>query len=59
MKEISRREAEALVRKARVVSSDVVQSAKEMRVTLVLDDDTSFLVRYDLKDHAKSYFLKG
>ncbi|MFH1941472.1 MAG: hypothetical protein ABIL68_05155 [bacterium] len=57
MTQITRHEAESLLISKKVVSSNVEQDTKEMRIFLTLSDDSNFLLKYDLQDHEKSYFL--
>jgi len=57
MKKISRREAETIIQASSIVDSNVVQDQNEMRVLLTLTNDQTFLLRYDLHDHNKSYFI--
>ena len=57
MKKISRREAETLIQTSSIVDSDVVQDQNEMRVLLTLTNDQTFLLKYDLHYHDKSYFI--
>lgn len=57
MKRITRDEAETLFLASNVVSSNIEQDKDEMRIHLTLSDDRSFLVKYDLLDHEKRYFV--
>ena len=59
MKEISRHEAEKLFQASRVVSTDVEQDQHELRIKLTLENQQSFLVKYDAQARAKSYFLNA
>ena len=58
MKQISRKEAESLFQKSQVVSSDVKQDESELRITLTLKDDRSFVIEYNTKEREKRYFVK-
>ena len=58
MKQISRNEAEAIFLTTKVVSTNVEQDKQEMRIFLTLADEKAFLVKYNLMDHNKSYFLE-
>ena len=58
MKQISRNEAEAIFVTTKVVSTNVEQDKQEMRIFLTLADEKAFLVKYNLMDHHKSYFLE-
>ncbi len=58
MKQISRHEAEALVYSSQVISSDVEQDHEEMRIYFTLDDRSVFILKYDLQNHKKRYFIK-
>ena len=58
MKQISRNEAEAIFVTTKVVSTNVEQDKQEMRIFLTLADEKAFLVKYNLMDHNKSYFLE-
>ena len=57
MKQMSRREAEALFHRSKIISTDIEQDTKEMRILLTLSNDCGFLVKYDLVNHKKSYFF--
>lgn len=57
MKQITRHEAEALFRKSQVVSTNIEHNQEEMQILLTLSNDRAFLVKYDLHDHEKRYFL--
>lgn len=57
MKQITRNEAESLFLNSEVVSSNVEQHPKEMSIHLTLANNRSFLVKYDLLDHKKRYFI--
>ena len=58
MKQITRNEAEKLINKTNVISTDVEQDKKEMRIIMQLADNNSFLVKYDILGKTKSYFLE-
>lgn len=57
MRQITRREAEALLDTSQIISSNVKQNHDEMRIVLILTDDRAFLLKYDLQDHKKRYFF--
>ena len=57
MKKISRKEAETLIQAENILGSNVVQDQDEMRVLLTLSNDQTFLLRYDLHLHDKTYYL--
>lgn len=57
MKQMSRREAEALFHRSKIISTNIEQDKKEMRILLTLSNDCGFLVKYDLVNHGKSYFF--
>ncbi len=57
MKQITRNEAESLFLNSEVVSSNIKQHPKEMSIHLTLTNERSFLVKYDLLDHQKRYFI--
>ena len=58
MKQITRNEAETLINLADIVRTDVRQNSEDLTVFLTLSDSRSFLIRYNLLKHEKSYFLK-
>ena len=58
MKQITRNEAENLFKQYQVVSSCIEQNREEMRIFLRLANDFAFLVKYNLMDHEKTYFLQ-
>ena len=57
MRQITRDEAESLFMTSKVISSNIEHNHKEMRIHLTLANDHTFLVKYDLLDHAKKYFI--
>lgn len=57
MKQITRREAEALFYKSKIVSTNIEQDKNEMRILLTQSNDSVFLIKYDLIHHKKSYFF--
>jgi hypothetical protein len=59
MKKISRKEAELLMKRFSVVSSNIEQDLDELRVRFKLTDRQSCLVTYDLADQSKSYYLES
>jgi hypothetical protein len=58
MRQISRKEAESIFKDSRVVSSDIEQDQSELRVTLSLNDDRSFVIEYNSSKSQKKYFIK-
>jgi len=56
MKEISRIEAEILVRASPVVNHIVLQTFNEIRIRLELADLRNCMVVYDLKSRHKKYY---
>ena len=56
MKEISRHEAEALVRSSHVIKHNVSQSLKEICIRLELADLRICVVKYDLRGRSKRYY---
>ncbi|MDZ7372262.1 MAG: hypothetical protein ONB12_13955 [candidate division KSB1 bacterium] len=59
MIEITRSEAEELFRLHSVRSSRLEQNPNELCVYIQFDGAPSFIVKYDLKRHRKSYYLEG
>ena len=57
MRQITRHEAEILFLTAKVISSYIEQDKQEMRILMKLSDDRDFIVKYNIHDHVKSYFL--
>ena len=57
MKELTRHQAESLFLTTKVVSSNIEQDNKEMRIRLNLSNNRQFMVRYNILDHVKSYFI--
>jgi hypothetical protein len=57
MTQITRTEAEALFTTQKVISSNIEQDKKEMRIFLTLSDHSNFMIKYDLIDHVKRYFV--
>lgn len=58
MKQITRHEAESIFQKSRVVSSRVEQTKKEMNIFLSTANNCAFLIKYNLSDRKKSYFIQ-
>ena len=58
MKQITRHQAEALFHTSQVITTNVIQNKKEMQVLMTLSDHRAFLLKYNLNDHVKSYFLE-
>ena len=57
MKQITRHEAENLFHTSQVITSNVVQDQEEVQVVFTLSNNRSFLLKYNLHDHVKRYFL--
>jgi hypothetical protein len=47
------------MRHSRVISSKIEQDMNELRVRFRLTDQQSCLVKYDLSDQSKSYFIES
>jgi len=58
MKQISRREAESIFQQTQVISSRVEQNKKEMNIFLITADRAGFLIKYNLVDRKKTYFIR-
>ena len=58
MKQITRREAESIFQKSQVISSRVEQTKKEMNIFLITADQVGFLIKYNLVDRKKTYFIR-
>ena len=59
VKEITRYEAEKLFFQSDVISTEIEQDDKALCVLLTLSDNNSCLVKYDLKNQEKSYFVSN
>jgi hypothetical protein len=59
MKKITRKQAEQLMLKHKVVKTNVNNDKRELRVIFTLSNAVSFLVKYDVKKRCKSYYLKS
>ncbi len=57
MKQMTRNEAETLFSKSKIIASNIEQDGKEMRILLTLSDNCGFLVKYDLLNRQKTYFI--
>lgn len=57
MKKISRIEAETLFKTSEVVSTNIEQNQKEMCIIMQMAGDLAFLIKYNLLDHQKTYYL--
>jgi hypothetical protein len=57
MKQITRKEASQLLRKFGVVDTRIERSKNALLVYSILSNNQSFLVKYDMKKHDKSYFV--
>jgi len=58
MQKITRTQAEEMINPAEIVNSDVSQNAHNLNITLTLIDNRSFIIRWDLLLHKKSYFMQ-
>ena len=58
MKKISRIEAETLFKTSQVVSTNIEQNQKEMCIMMQMAGDLAFLIKYNLLDHQKTYYLQ-
>ena len=58
MKKISREQAEKLFIEANVLNTKVEQDEKELRVSMTLSGNKSCLIKFDLKNQQKTYFLE-
>jgi len=58
MKQITRREAESIFQRSQVISSRVEQTKKEMNIFLITADRAGFLIKYNLVDRKKTYFIR-
>ena len=58
MKKISRTEAETLFKTSEVVSTNIEQNKKEMCIFMEMANDFAFLIKYNLCDHQKTYYLQ-
>ncbi len=58
MKQLSRHQAEALFVTSQVIASNIEHDQKEMRVLLTLANNSNFLIKYNLMDHNKSYYIQ-
>ena len=54
---MTRNEAETLFSKSKIIASNIEQDGKEMRILLTLSDNCGFLVKYDLLNRQKTYFI--
>ncbi len=59
MKQITRNEASQLLRKFGVINIKIERSKNALLVYSMLSNNRSFLVKYDLKKHDKSYFVEN
>lgn len=57
MKQITRIEAENLFKKLKVVSTNIEQNQEEMQIIMNLSNNCAFMLKYNLHDHEKKYFL--
>jgi len=56
-KEISRIEAENLIKKIGVLHSEVQYKHKEMQILFRLSNQQNFFMIYNFNDHHKSYYI--
>jgi len=54
---ISRNQAEHLIESSAVLSTRIEQNDAEINVKIELADSKRFTVKYDRKNHEKSYFM--
>lgn len=59
MKQITRNEASQLLRKFGVIDTKIERGKNALLVYSMLSNNRSFLVRYDMKKHDKSYFVEN
>jgi len=59
MKQITRHEAETLFITSEIISTNIEQDKKEMRIFLKTSDSNGFLVKYNFQDHTKTYFIQN
>ena len=57
MKKITREEAEQLFIVSNVLNTKVEQDENELRVSMNLSDNKSCLIKFDVKNQQKTYFL--
>lgn len=57
MKQITRHEAESIFQKSKVISSRVEQTKKEMNIFLNTANKAAFLIKYNLVDRKKTYYI--
>jgi len=57
MKKISREQAEQLFLESKVLNSKIDQDQDELRVSMILSDNKSCLIKFDVKSQKKTYFL--
>jgi hypothetical protein len=58
MKQITRDEASQLLRKFGVIDTKIERSKDALLVYSMLSNNRSFLVKYDVNKHNKSYFIE-
>jgi hypothetical protein len=59
MKQITRNEASQLLRKFGVIDTKIERGKNALLVYSMLSNNRSFLVKYDMKKHDKSYFVEN
>jgi len=57
MKRISRTEAESMISRLELISTDISQDKDEIRILMNFSEDYRFLMRYSFPDHMKSYYI--
>ncbi len=58
MKKITREQAEQLFLSSDVINSKVEQNKDELRVSMSLTGNKSCLIKYNITNHTKTYFLE-
>jgi len=59
MKKITRNEASQLLRKFGVMETKIERIKNALIVYSILSNNSSLLVKYDVKNHHKSYFIEN
>lgn len=59
MKKISREQAEQLFFVSNVLNTKVEQDENELRVSMTLSGNKSCLIKFDVKNQQKTYFLEN
>ena len=58
MQKISREQAEQLFIESNVLNTKVEQDDKELRVSMTLSGNKSCLIKFNVKNQQKTYFLE-